>query len=96
MFHLINNIYFYKCQRADARKKVKRTSKLWKNPIRLIAVRKQNVSWYKPVTLSSDPDKNYSIFYCSAEIHFPHNQTVVFQTKNLSTYNKRVDEIKFI
>ena len=31
-------------------KKVKRTSKLWKNQIRLIAVRNQNDSQYKPVT----------------------------------------------
>ena len=29
-------------------------------------------------TLSNDPDKNYSIFYCSAEIRFPHIETVVF------------------
>ena len=34
------------------KKKVKRTSKLWKNWIRLIAVRKQNVGWYKPVKLN--------------------------------------------
>ena len=34
------------------RKKVKRTSKIWKNESRLVIVRKQNVSWYKPVTLN--------------------------------------------
>ena len=27
--------------------------------------------------LSNDPDKNYSIFYCSAAILFPHIETVV-------------------
>ena len=41
------------------RKIVKRTSKLWKNQIRLIAVRKQNVSLYKPVTSNK---LNYSCF----------------------------------
>ena len=28
--------------------------------------------------LCNDPDKNYSIFYCSAAIRFPHVETVVF------------------
>ena len=28
--------------------------------------------------LSNDPGKNYSIFYCSAAIRFPHIETVVF------------------
>ena len=28
--------------------------------------------------LSNDPDKKYSIFYCSAAIRFPHIETVVF------------------
>ena len=28
--------------------------------------------------LSDDPDKNYSIFYCSAAIRFPHIEMVVF------------------
>ena len=41
------------------KKKVKRTRKLWKNYIRLIAVRKQNVSSYKPVTLN---ELNFSCF----------------------------------
>ena len=46
-----NNNYFCKWQKADE-KKVKRTSKIWKNEIRLVAVRKRNVSQYKPVTLT--------------------------------------------
>ena len=50
-----NNIYFCKCQKAV--KKNKKKSKANEqtleelNIIRLIAVRKQNVSQYKPVTL---------------------------------------------
>ena len=28
--------------------------------------------------LSKDPDKNYSIFYCSVAIHFPHIETILF------------------
>ena len=28
--------------------------------------------------LSNDPDKNYSNFYCSAAIRFPHIEKVVF------------------
>ena len=47
-----NNIYFCKWQKADENKKVKRTSKIWKNEIRLVAVRKQNVSQYKLITLN--------------------------------------------
>ena len=47
-----NNIYFCKWQKADEKKKVEKTSKIWKNEIRLVAVRKRNVSWYKPVTLN--------------------------------------------
>ena len=30
------------------------------------------------IFLSNDPDKNNSIFYCSAAIRFPHIETVVF------------------
>ena len=47
-----NNIYFCKCQKADGIKKAKRTRKFRNNQIRLIAVRKQNVSYYKPVTFN--------------------------------------------
>ena len=39
-----NNIDFCKWQKADEKKKVKGTSKLWKNEIRLVAVRKRIVS----------------------------------------------------
>ena len=39
-------------KKAEEKKKVKRPSKIWKNEIRLIVIRKQNVSWYKPVTLN--------------------------------------------
>ena len=39
-----NNVYSCQWQKADEKKKVKRTSKIWKNKIRLVAVRKQNVS----------------------------------------------------
>ena len=31
-----------------------------------------------PNCLSSDPDKNYSIFYCSVAISFPHIEMVMF------------------
>ena len=34
------------------RKKIDRTNKNWKNKIRLIAIRNQNVIYYKPVTLN--------------------------------------------
>ena len=29
-------------------------------------------------SVSNDPDKNYSIFYCSVAICFPHIETVMF------------------
>ena len=44
-----------------------------------------------PSVLSNDPDKNYSIFYCSAAMRFPHIETDAI--KNLSTDNKQVYEI---
>ena len=34
-----------------------------------------------PISLSNDPDKNYSIFYCSAAIRIPHIETVVFSVQ---------------
>ena len=36
------------------------------------------VQYFSKPCLSNDPDKNCSIFYCSAAIHFPHVETVVF------------------
>ena len=47
-----NNIFISVSTRKLMRKKVKRTRKLRKNWIRLITARKQNVSYYKPVTLN--------------------------------------------
>ena len=46
--------------------------------------------------LSNDPDKNCSIFYCSAAICFSHIEIVVFHTENISTDGKQVYEIKCI
>ena len=46
--------------------------------------------------LSNDPDKNYSIFYCSAAIRFPHIETVVFSDQELSNGGKQVYETKCI
>ena len=39
-----NNIYSCQWQKADEKKKIKRTSKIWKNEIRLVAVRNRNVT----------------------------------------------------
>ena len=55
-----NNIYFCKCQKADEKKsKEDKQTLIWKNYIRLIALRKRNVSSYKPVTLN---ELNFSCF----------------------------------
>ena len=34
--------------------------------------------FYSGISLSNDPDKNCSIFFCSEAICFPHIKTVVF------------------
>ena len=49
-FHL--TIFISVSAKKLMRKKSKEDEKTWKNLIRLIAVRKQNVSQYKPVTLN--------------------------------------------
>ena len=49
------------------------------------------LSW----SLSNDPDKNCSIFYCSAAIRFPHVETVVFSDQEFID-GKQVYEIKCI
>ena len=38
----------------------------------------KSVNGHSLVKLSNDPDKNDSVFYCSAAIGFPHIETVVF------------------
>ena len=48
------------------------------------------------VTLSNDPGKKCTIFYCSAAITFPTLKRLCFQTKNLSTDGKQVYKIKCI
>ena len=48
-----NNISFCKWKKADEKTKVNRMSKIWnfKNEIRLVAVRKQNVSCNRPLSI---------------------------------------------
>ena len=48
------------------------------------------------IFLRNDPDKNYSIFYCSAAIRFPHVETVDFSGETFINQGKAGYEIKCI